>query len=47
MSALTTFSFENLPVRTFGTADAPLFIALDVCNALGFDFLLALKDEDS
>lgn len=36
MSALTTFSFENLPVRTFGTADAPLFIALDVCNALGY-----------
>ena len=36
MSALTTFSFENLPVRTFGTDDAPLFIALDVCNALGY-----------
>lgn len=36
MSALTTFSFENLLVRIFGTADAPLFIALDVCNALGY-----------
>ena len=35
MSALT-FSFENLPVRTLGSPDAPLFIAQDVCGALGY-----------
>lgn len=33
MSALT-FSFENSSVRTLGTADAPLFVATDICKAL-------------
>ena len=36
MSAITSFSFENAQVRTVGTPDEPLFIAADVCNALGF-----------
>lgn len=29
-----SFSFENTAVRTLGTSEAPLFVALDVCNAL-------------
>ena len=29
-----SFSFENSAVRTLGTPDAPLFVALDICNAL-------------
>lgn len=33
MNALS-FSFENIQVRTLGTAEAPLFVALDICNAL-------------
>lgn len=35
MQALS-FSFENTAVRTLGTPETPLFVALDVCNALGF-----------
>lgn len=35
MQALT-FSFENIAVRTLGTPETPLFVALDVANALGF-----------
>lgn len=34
MQALN-FSFENTPVRTLGTPEIPLFVALDVCGALG------------
>lgn len=33
MNALS-FSFENTAVRTLGTPENPLFVALDVCNAL-------------
>lgn len=29
-----SFSFENMPVRTLGNPETPLFVALDVCNAL-------------
>ena len=35
MSAIT-FSFENLAVRTLGTPDLPLFVAIDVATALGY-----------
>lgn len=35
MSSLSVFSFENFAVRTLGTPEAPLFVALDVCGALG------------
>lgn len=31
-----SYSFENTAVRTLGTAETPLFVALDVCNALGY-----------
>lgn len=34
MQALS-FSFENIAVRTLGTPEIPLFVALDVCSALG------------
>lgn len=34
MQALS-FSFENTAVRTLGTPELPLFVALDVCGALG------------
>lgn len=30
------FSFENAQLRTLGTADAPLFVAIDVAKALGY-----------
>ena len=30
------FSFENTDVRTLGTAEVPLFVAIDVCNILGY-----------
>lgn len=36
MSAITCFSFENAQVRTLGTSDAPLFVAIDVAKALGY-----------
>lgn len=36
MSIPASFSFENTSVRTLGTSDLPLFVALDVCNALGY-----------
>ena len=36
MSLPTVFSFEACDVRTIGTADVPLFVALDVCSALGY-----------
>lgn len=35
MQALS-FSFENNAVRTLGTADLPLFVAIDVATALGY-----------
>lgn len=34
MSNLAVFSFENFQVRTFGTADNPLFVFSDVCAVL-------------
>lgn len=34
MSNLVVFSFENSQVRTFGTADNPLFVFSDVCAVL-------------
>lgn len=36
MSIPACFSFENSKVRTFGTPDLPLFVAIDVASALGF-----------
>lgn len=36
MSALAIFSFENSQVRTLGTAETPLFVAIDVAAALGY-----------
>lgn len=36
MSIPACFSFENAQLRTFGTADAPLFVAIDVAKALGY-----------
>lgn len=35
MQALS-FSFENMAVRTLGTSEQPLFVAVDVVKALGF-----------
>lgn len=35
MSAPAIFSFENSQVRTLGTAETPLFVAIDICTALG------------
>lgn len=35
MQALS-FSFENSAVRTLGTYELPLFVAADVCSALGY-----------
>ena len=36
MSAITAFSFENNAVRTLGTPENPLFVAIDVAKALGY-----------
>ncbi len=36
MSITACFSFENSQVRTLGTPDLPLFVAIDVASALGF-----------
>lgn len=36
MSIPACFSFENSQVRTLGTPDLPLFVAIDVASALGF-----------
>lgn len=36
MSALAIFSFENSKVRSLGTAETPLFVAIDVAAALGY-----------
>lgn len=36
MSIPVCFSFENSKVRTLGTPDLPLFVAIDVASALGF-----------
>ena len=33
---LAIFSFENSKVRTLGTAESPLFVAIDICAALGY-----------
>lgn len=34
MSIPSVFSFEDANVRTIGTPDLPLFVAIDICNAL-------------
>lgn len=36
MSALAIFSFENSQVRTLGSAESPLFVAIDIAKALGY-----------
>lgn len=36
MSALAIFSFGNSQVRTLGTAESPLFVAVDIAVALGY-----------
>lgn len=36
MSAIAMFSFENTSVRTLGTPELPLFVAIDVATALGY-----------
>ena len=36
MSAIAIFSFENAQVRTLGTAETPLFVAIDIAKALGY-----------
>lgn len=36
MSSLSVFSFENQSVRTLGTPESPLFVAIDVAKALGY-----------
>lgn len=36
MSELAVFSFEKFSVRTLGTAETPLFVAIDVAAALGY-----------
>lgn len=36
MSIPASFSFESFSVRTLGTPELPLFVANDICSALGF-----------
>lgn len=36
MSTLAVFSFENAQVRTLGSVETPLFVAVDVAAALGY-----------
>lgn len=36
MSTLAVFSFENSQVRTIGSVETPLFVAIDVAAALGY-----------
>lgn len=36
MSELAVFSFEKFSVRTLGIAETPLFVAIDVATALGY-----------
>lgn len=36
MSELAVFSFENAQVRTLGSVETPLFVAVDVAAALGY-----------
>ena len=36
MKALELFKCEDHGVRVVGTADNPLFVAKDVCEALGY-----------
>ena len=36
MSAIAMFSFENTSIRTLGTPELPLFVAIDVATALGY-----------
>ena len=36
MSAIAIFSFENSQVRTTGTAEKPLFVAVDIATVLGY-----------
>ncbi len=36
MSAIAIFSFENSQVRTAGTAENPLFVAVDIATVLGY-----------
>lgn len=36
MSGIISFTFENSAVRTLGTPEIPLFVALDVCKTLGY-----------
>lgn len=36
MSTLAVFSFENSQVRTTGSVETPLFVAIDVAAALGY-----------
>jgi len=36
MSIPASFSFENAQIRTLGTSDAPLFVAIDVATVLGY-----------
>ena len=36
MSALAIFKFETTQVRTLGSAESPLFVAIDIASALGY-----------
>lgn len=36
MSALAVFPFENSQVRTLGSAESPLFVAIDIAKAPGY-----------
>ena len=36
MSNTVVFSFENASVRTIGSSESPLFVAIDVAKALGY-----------
>ena len=36
MSSVSVFSFEKQSVRTLGTSENPLFVAIDVARALGY-----------
>lgn len=40
MSAIAIFSFENAQIRTLGTSETPLFVAIDIAKALGYQNLV-------
>ncbi len=40
MSTIAVFNFENSQVRTLGSSESPLFVAIDIAKALGYQNLI-------